>query len=86
VQADEGLQAINGSEISQIGPAALSSPDVLPEGTDSAAISHTALQVQADRSCSECDGSLPAPTQAVRRSPVRPDAPKLRHNRLGKRG
>ena len=46
VQDDDGLEATNGSEVSQSGPGARSSPKVLPEATEAtngAAKSHTAF-------------------------------------------
>lgn len=78
--------ATNGSESSQSGPEALSSPEVLPEATETTngvAKSHTALQGQTGRSCSECEGPLPASHQSgAERLTCSPRCAQLRHNRL----
>ncbi len=78
--------AVHGSEISQSGLEALSSPEVLPEATEATngvAKSHTALQGQTGRSCSECAGALPASHHSgAERLTCSPRCAQRRHNRL----
>ena len=66
-------------ESSKSGPDARSSPEVPPkatEATNGTAKSHTALQGETGRSCSECGGALPASQAAAPSAlPVRPGAP-----------
>ena len=87
VDTGEGLEAANGSEISQSGPEALSSPEVSPEAAEAAAgppkILSRTLDGQTGRSCSECNGPLPAPHPGgTERLTCSPRCAQLRHNRL----
>ena len=80
-EADEGLEATNGSDVSRSETAALSNLEVLAEATNGA----MALPVRTDRSCSECRGPLPAPhPSGAERVTCSPRCAQLRHNRLRK--
>ena len=83
VDTGEGLEATNGSENSHNEPAALSTPEVLPDATNGAATSHAALPVRTDRSCNECGGPLPeSHPSGAERLTCSPRCAQLRHNRL----
>jgi hypothetical protein len=82
VRDEVGLDASNGSEISQSRPRGLEAPEELPVA-DRTKASVTALEVPVGRPCSECGGALP-PQSRPERATCSPPCAQRRHDRLRK--